>query len=139
MLKYNAHLKGKARRLRRNLTDSEAVLWSRLRDQQLLGIQFYRQKPIGEHIVDFFAPKAKLVLEVDGSQHMNADHAQKDRRRDGYLASLGLKVLRFNSREVLKESNAVMEAIYLALIGQLNTEIPPGPPLKKGGKHGKDS
>jgi very-short-patch-repair endonuclease len=93
------------------LTDSEKALWSRLRNRQLLGIQFYRQKPIGEHIVDFFAPRAKLVVEVDGSQHMVGEHFQKDRIRDGYLASIGLKVLRFNSREVLKESDAVVEAI----------------------------
>ena len=138
MLKYSANLKGKARQLRRNLTDSEKALWSRLRSKQVLSIQFYRQKPIGENIVDFFAPRAKLVVEVDGSQHMEADYAQKDGRRDRYLASLGLRVLRFNSREVLKESNAVIEAIYRALIGQLNTEIPPAPPLKKGGKHGED-
>ena len=134
MLKYNAHLKDKARQLRKNLTDSEAALWSRLRNKQLLGIQFYRQKPIGEYIVDFFAPRAKLVVEVDGAQHMEGDHALKDRTRDGYLVSLGLKVLRFNSREVLKESDAVVEAIYRIAAEQLNVEIPPGPPLPKGGE-----
>jgi very-short-patch-repair endonuclease len=133
MLKYNAHLKDKARQLRKNLTDSEAALWSRLRNKQLLGIQFYRQKPIGEYIVDFFAPRAKLVVEVDGSQHMEGDQALKDRARDGYMVLLGLKVLRFNSREVLKESDAVVEAIYRIAAEQLNAEIPPGPPLSKGG------
>jgi very-short-patch-repair endonuclease len=56
MLDYKANLKDKARQLRKNLTDSEKALWSRLRNKQLLGIQFYRQKPIGEPIVDFFAP-----------------------------------------------------------------------------------
>jgi very-short-patch-repair endonuclease len=138
MLNYNANLKDKARQLRKNLTDSEKALWSRLRNKQLLGIQFYRQKPIGEHIVDFFAPRVKLVVEVDGSQHTLGDHVQKDRFRDGYLASLGLKVLRFNSREVLKESDAVVEAIYRMIADQLNAEIPPGPPLKKGGIKGKN-
>jgi very-short-patch-repair endonuclease len=138
MLNYNANLKDKARQLRENLTDSEKALWSRLRNKQLLGIQFYRQKPIGEHIVDFFAPRGKLVVEVDGSQHTLGDHVQKDRFRDGYLASLGLKVLRFNSREVLKESDAVVEAIYRMIADQLNAEIPPGPPLKKGGIKGKN-
>jgi very-short-patch-repair endonuclease len=59
-LNYNANLKEKARQLRNNLTDSERALWPRLRNKQLLGIQFYRQKPIGEHIVDFFAPRAKF-------------------------------------------------------------------------------
>ncbi len=125
MLKYNAHLKDKARRLRRNLTDSEAVLWSRLRNKQLLGLQFYRQKPIGEHIVDFFAPRASLVVEVDGSQHLEGEHALKDRSRDRYLGSLGLKVLRFNSREVLEESGAVVEAIYRTVAEQLSAKIPP--------------
>ena len=133
MLGYNANLKDKARQLRKNLTDSEKALWSRLRNKQFLGIQFYRQKPIGEHIVDFFAPRAKLVVEVDGSQHMVGDYVQKDRIRDAYLASLGLKVLRFNSREVLKESDAVVEAIYGMITNQLNAEIPPGPPFEKGG------
>ena len=132
MLKYNANLREKARQWRRNLTDSEKVLWSRLRNKQLLGIQFYRQKPIGEPIVDFLAPGAKWVVEVDGSQHMGEAQVQKDRIRDGYLASLGLKVLRFNSIEVLKESDAVVESIYQAMTEQLNAEIPPGPPLKKG-------
>ncbi len=103
MLNYNANFKNKARQVRKNLTDSEKALCSRLRNKQLLGIQFYRQKPIGEHIVDFFAPRAKLVGEVDGSQHMVGDHVQKDGIRDSYLASFGLKVLRFNSREVLKD------------------------------------
>jgi very-short-patch-repair endonuclease len=138
MLKYNADLKDKARRLRRNLTNSEAALWSRLRNGQLLGTQFYRQKPIGDHIVDFFAPRAKLVIEVDGSQHLESEHALKDRSRDRYLVSLGLKVLRFNSREVLEERDAVVEAIYGTVAEQLSAKIPPGPPLIKGGEEEKD-
>jgi very-short-patch-repair endonuclease len=65
VLNYNANLKDKARHLRKNLRDSEKALWFRLRNKQLLGIQFYGQKPIGGHIVDFFAPRAKLVVEVE--------------------------------------------------------------------------
>ena len=107
MWRYNSNLKDKARELRKNLTDSESALWSRLRNKQLLGVQFYRQKPIGESIVDFYAPGAKLVVAVDGSQHGQSDHVKKDTCRDEYLASLGLKVLRFNSREIVKESDAV--------------------------------
>jgi very-short-patch-repair endonuclease len=136
MLRYNAHLKDKARQLRKNVTDSERALWARLRNKQLLGVQFYRQKPIGEHIVDFSAPKAKLVVEVDGSQHMQGDNAQKDRSRDEYLASLGLMVLRFNSREVLEESDAVVEVICQIMTESLSAEIPPNPPLIKGGNNG---
>ncbi len=63
MLRYNQNLKNRARQLRKNLTDSEKALWSRLRGKQVLGVQFYRQKPIGGYIVDFYAPTANLVIE----------------------------------------------------------------------------
>ena len=114
------------------MTDSERVLWSRLRGKQLLGVQFYRQKPIGNYIVDFFAAKMKLVVEVDGSQHMETNHAKKDKRRDEHLTSVGLAVLRFNSREVLTETDAVIEIIYRTMAKQLKSEIPL-PPFNKGG------
>jgi very-short-patch-repair endonuclease len=108
------------------------VLWSRLRNKQLLGVQFYRQKPIGTYIVDLYAPKVKLVIEIDGSQHLQGDHIQKDRRRDEFLASIGLKVLRLNGREVLKESDAVIDVIYRTMAAQMDAEIPPNPPFSKG-------
>ncbi|MFB3817618.1 MAG: endonuclease domain-containing protein, partial [Candidatus Methylomirabilales bacterium] len=63
------------------------------------------------YIVDFFAPAARFVVEVDGSQHMEQDHVRGDAARDAYLMSLGLQVLRVNSREVLKDNAAVVEAI----------------------------
>lgn len=120
MLSYNRNLKHNARRLRKNMTDSEQVLWSRLRGKQLLDVQFYRQKPIGHYIVDFFAPKTKLIVEIDGSQHMESDHSRKDIRRDAYLANLGLRVLRFNSRQVLEETDAVVELILRTIAERLN-------------------
>ena len=132
MLTYNSKLKGNARQLRRNLTDSERALWSRLRNKQIFGVQFYRQKPIGGYIVDFYAPGAKLVIEVDGRQHLEGPDAQNDRRRDVYLASLGLKVIRFNSREVMKEGDAVVEVICRSVEERLNTEIPPAPLFQRG-------
>ena len=139
MLRYNGNLKNKARQLRKNLTDSENTLWSRLRNKQLLGVQFYRQKPIGGHIVDLYAPKAKLVIEIDGSQHLQGDRVQKDRRRDEFLVSIGLKVLRFDSREILKERDAVIDVIYRTMAAQLDAEIPPNPPFSKGGIAPKSS
>ena len=76
MLQYNPNLKQIARRLRRETTESERMLWSHLRRRQLLDVQFYRQKPIGNYIVDFYAPKARLVIEVDGSQHLEEIHSE---------------------------------------------------------------
>ena len=119
----------------KNMTESEQVLWERLRKKQILGVQFYRQKPIGNYIVDFFAPKAKLVVEVDGSQHMKVSEALKDKHRDEYLTNHGLMVLRFNDLEVLKETEGVMEVIFQRMAEQLSKN-PPRPPLKRGADMG---
>jgi len=97
------------------MTESERVLWGRLRGKQLLGVQFYRQKPIGNYIVDFYAPSANLVIDVDGSQHLTEDNPVRDSYRDSYLRSIDLEVLRFNSREVLKETDSVMRVILRVL------------------------
>ncbi len=132
MLAYDRKLKPTARRLRADMTNSEQILWSRLRKKQLQSTQFYRQKPIGTYIVDFYAPKAKLVVEVDGSQHLGLEHRQNDGERDSYLKSQGLQVLRFGNMQVLQEINAVMDAILRTLMNQAK-EIPPDPPLTKGG------
>ena len=134
MLQYRSNLKASARKLRQEMTDSEQVLWGRLCRKQLLGVQFYRQKPIGNYIVDFFSPKAKLVIEVDGSQHTTAIEAIRDKKRDESLTNLGLFVLRFNDLEVLKETDGVIEAIFQKVVERLNQEIPPSPPFAKGGE-----
>ncbi|MCF8052210.1 MAG: DUF559 domain-containing protein [Desulfobacterales bacterium] len=111
MLRYDPKLKKLARGLRKRMTEGERALWSRLRAKQVGGVQFYRQKPIGPYIVDFYCPKARLIIEVDGSQHREKDGEEKDQLRDAYLEKEGLYVMRFNSREVLKETDAVMERI----------------------------
>ena len=101
MIKYDPKLKEGARRLRAQMTDSERALWARLRRKQVQSVQFYTQKPIGNYIVDFYAPKAKLVIEVDGSQHKDCEHTAADSPRDAYLGSEGLTVLRFDNLQVL--------------------------------------
>jgi very-short-patch-repair endonuclease len=120
MLRYSANLKTLARELRKKQTDSESLLWSHLRGKQLMGVQFYRQKPIGNHIVDFFAPSVKLVIEIDGSQHLENEQLQKDKKRDAYFTGHGLEVLRFESRAVLTETEAVLEIIHRKMISILN-------------------
>ncbi|MSQ05676.1 MAG: DUF559 domain-containing protein [Dehalococcoidia bacterium] len=132
MLKYNPALKDRARQLRAHMANSELALWSRLRLKQVLGVQVYRQKPIGNYIVDFYAPRAQLVVEVDGSQHLEAGHAERDVQRDVFLESLGLRVLRFNNLQVLQELDAVVEAI-LEVVSVRVAGNPPNPPLRKGG------
>ncbi|MFZ5876705.1 MAG: endonuclease domain-containing protein [Nitrospirota bacterium] len=129
MLPYNRNLKQPARRLRRVLTDAEHLLWSRLRRKQILGVQFYRQKPLGPIIVDFYAPEAHIVVEVDGSQHMDAGHAARDVERDQYCLGQGLCVLRFDNAQVLRETTVVVEMIYRTIVER----NPPQPPFSKGG------
>ncbi len=124
MIEQKHKLKERTRRRRTQMTDSERAMWGRLRRKQVQAVQFYRQKPIGNYIVDFYAPKAKIVVEVDGSQHMESEQAARDLQRDAFLASQGLRVLRFDDRQVPKEIEGVMEAIAGAISGSLEGNPP---------------
>ncbi len=117
MLPYGKNLKHLARDLRKAQTDAEQRQWSHIRRKQLADVQFYRQKPIGPYIVDFYAPRAKLVIEIDGAQHREGEHASQDAARDAYLESLGLKVLRFDNVRVLWDTALVVEEIYRWVVG----------------------
>ena len=112
MLNYRADLKAKARQLRTNMTNAEQKLWYHLRRKQILGVQFFRQRPVGEYIVDFHAPAVGLVVELDGSQHQEQGVIGYDLRRTTYLQSLGLTVLRFDNLQALNEITSVLEVIY---------------------------
>jgi very-short-patch-repair endonuclease len=101
-----------ARRLRRDATHAEALLWSRLRNRRLGGHKFRRQHPIGRYIVDFVWIEQRLVIEVDGGQH--AALRAEDARRTAWLQSRGFRVLRFWNNEVLANLEAVLTAIDLA-------------------------
>jgi very-short-patch-repair endonuclease len=131
MLPYCKNLKEPARTLRKEMTDAEHKLWLFLRGKQILGIQFYRQKPIGPYVVDFYAPAAKMVVEADGSQHHEPEHVTADEVRDAFLAEHGLMVVRFDNYSILKQTDAVLERIYQVCRERLG--IPPDPPLSKGG------
>jgi very-short-patch-repair endonuclease len=75
-------------------------------------VQFCRQKPIGPYIVDFYAPAAELVVEIDGAQHLGPPGRAADAKRDAFLNGQGLKVLRFDNIAVLTQTGAVLEVIY---------------------------
>lgn len=112
MQPYRKDLKPYARNLRTAMTDAEQHLWRKLRGKQIGGVQFYRQKPLLSFIVDFYCPAAKLVIELDGDQHFDDAANAKDSERDALLASIGLHVLRFDNRQVLQETEAVLGVIY---------------------------
>ena len=117
---YNSQLKVNARTLRKNMTDSELKLWSRIRRKQMFGLQFYRQRPIGNYIVDFYCPLAELVLEVDGSGHLNKPEIKKDYYRDSYLKQQGIKVLRFNNLQILNQLDGVIEKVYRTIASRIS-------------------
>ncbi|PKN52711.1 MAG: hypothetical protein CVU55_05630 [Deltaproteobacteria bacterium HGW-Deltaproteobacteria-13] len=112
MLPFERKLKPLARNLRNNMTDAEQFIWSKIRRKQINNVQFYRQKNISHFIVDFYCPKGKLVIEVDGGQHYDKEGSEKDQIRDRYLKELGLTIMRFSDIDVLKNIDGVLESIH---------------------------
>lgn len=102
----------RARCLRRTQTDAEARLWMALRNGQLSGIGFRRQHPVAGFVVDFCAPRDKLIVELDGSQHDEPKQRAFDERRTAELTRQGYRVIRFWDNEVFENLAAVMEEIW---------------------------
>lgn len=102
----------KARQLRKELTPAERKLWAVLRNDQL-GVSFRRQHAIGPYITDFCCIKKKLIIEVDGSQHL--EQIEYDNERTAFLESQGYRVLRFWNNEVQNDLNGVFRRIQIAL------------------------
>ena len=94
------------------MTDAERRLWSRIRRKQLKNYQFYRQKNIGNYIVDFYCPAANIIVEVDGGHHYSSENIKKDELRDTYLSGLGFTVLRFSDSDIFKNIDGVLQEIF---------------------------
>ena len=115
-----------ARRLRRDQTDAERKLWFRLRDRRLNGLKFRRQMPIKSYVVDFCCEAARLIVELDGGQHVEHDH--EDARRTADLENYGYIVLLFWNNDVLSNIDGVVETIIATA-----SHVPPHPnPLPNG-------
>lgn len=97
------------------MTKSESRLWSRLKGKQLNQLQFYRQKIIGNYIVDFYCPKASLVIELDGGQHYSEEGRSKDKQRDHYLNAQGIHVMHYSDREVFENLEGIVNQIQMYL------------------------
>ena len=104
---------GHAKQLHRNMTPAEAKLWARLRAHRMKEVHLRNQHAIGNFVVDFIAPRKKLVIEVDGGQHLEQD--EYDAERTAFLESKGYRVIRFWNGEVKNDIDGVMRAIDLAL------------------------
>ncbi len=111
--RYNYKLAPRAREMRREMTPAEKKLWfGFLRNAP---VKFRRQRPAGWYILDFYCPEKKLVIEVDGAQHYTPEGREYDAIRTAYLESCGLKVVRFNNREVMTNLAGVTDKILKVL------------------------
>jgi very-short-patch-repair endonuclease len=108
-----------ARRLRREQTDAERILWRHLRSRRTRGVKFRRQHPIGPYFTDFCSIERRLVIELDGGQH--ADRLLEDEVRTSFLRSRGYRVLRFWNDQVFADVDEVLEAIE-RLLAEPQTE-----------------
>ncbi|MFZ4707814.1 MAG: endonuclease domain-containing protein [Bacteroidales bacterium] len=123
---YNRNLKPLARRLRKDGTRGEALLWKKvLRAKGMEGYQFNRQFPIGNFIVDFICRRLKLIIEVDGSSHLHRE--VEDRKRQDFLEDQGYTVIRFTEKEVVFQIDEVSVAIYHVVKSLEGKENPPDP------------
>ena len=109
-MEQNEKLKKNAQVRRKNMTKEEAHLWYQCLCRAKY--RFRRQYVIGDYIVDFYCHQAKLVIELDGSQHYSLDIMEYDKKRTSYLESQGLKVLRFSNLDVMRRFRDVCEEIY---------------------------
>ncbi|WP_312857833.1 endonuclease domain-containing protein [Mesorhizobium zhangyense] len=110
----------RARQLRHSDNLAEATLWNELKAKKLGGYKFVRQMPLGPYFADFACRSAKLVVELDGSQHVESSY---DRRRDEFMRAQGYSVIRFWSADAVKNLASVCETILAALNGRLSEEV----------------
>ncbi|WP_095086520.1 endonuclease domain-containing protein [Mesorhizobium sophorae] len=102
-----------AKSMRRVMTDAELKLWNELRAHRLMGLSFRRQVPIGPYIVDFACSDKKLIVEVDGSQHADAEHVERDAERSTFLKGSGWTILRFWNDDVIRDIDNVCQHIVI--------------------------
>lgn len=107
---YNPELKKLARKLRKNMTLGEILLWQEIRDRQL-GVQFHRQIPLYNYIVDFYCHELQMAIEIDGRSHDHPEVAIEDLTRQEELESHGIHFLRFEEKEARKNLNEVLNVI----------------------------
>ncbi len=116
----NKLLLERRRKLRESTTNAETVLWNAIRNKQLNGLKFWRQYSVGPYILDFYCPKLRLVIELDGAHHANTKTKNSDQERTLNLESLNIHVLRFWNHEVLSNLTEILKTI-----AQYAKEVPP--------------
>jgi len=120
IIPYNPKLKKLARKLRNNSTKSEIIVWQHLKQGQMLGFDFHRQRPVDQYIVDFICSELWLIIELDGYTHQLHERSEKDLIRESRLNELGLRVIRFWDEEVTHDIDTVLNEIEFVVNEQRN-------------------
>ena len=115
-LPYTPRLKQIARQLRQNMTRSEILLWQCLKNKQMHGYDFDRQRPIDEYVVDFYCKQLWLAIEIDGASHDGDEAQEQDRYRQARLEAIGVRFLRFRDEDVRYQLDDVLRAIEIWLL-----------------------
>ncbi|HLJ01620.1 MAG TPA: DUF559 domain-containing protein [Bradyrhizobium sp.] len=119
--KVRSELRSNARRLRKNSTDAERLLWSELRNHRLNGVGFRRQVPVEKYVADFVCHAARLVIELDGGQHFSDEAEQLDAQRSAMIEVGGFQVLRFSNYDVMTNRSGVLEMVAAAVAARAPT------------------
>jgi very-short-patch-repair endonuclease len=103
--------KTKRKMLRNNMPKAEIILWSKIRNKQLLKLKFRRQYSIGPFVLDFYCPEIRLAIEIDGDSHFQEEEIEYDKERQRYIEDKRIKFLRFTNEDVYKNINEVLNDI----------------------------
>ena len=125
IIPYNPRLKELARQLRNNATKSEIILWKSLSGKQCLGYDFHRQKPLGEFIVDFFCHELMLAIEVDGVSHNQDQVMKKDQKKELFLNSIGITIVRFQDSDIYPDNRDALAEIERYIHAHQNNKTHP--------------
>lgn len=126
IIPYQSHLKLLARKLRNDSTLGEILLWQEIKNKQLMGFDFHRQKPLLKYIVDFYCTELNLVIEIDGYSHEDEAQYEYDLNREAELKRYNLEIIRFTEQEVRKDMENVLRTLlayienYQARKGELD-------------------
>jgi very-short-patch-repair endonuclease len=140
IISYNSELKALANKLRKEMTMSEALLWKELKQKQMMGFDFDRQRPIDKYIVDFYCKDLMLAIEVDGATHYTEQGVERDAIRQRKLESLGVRFLRFDDEDIKTNINGVIDIIrewinsHPELVGRVDGDSHPPPLPLPGGE-----
>jgi very-short-patch-repair endonuclease len=122
---YNKkEFQARRRTLRNNMSKSEVILWSRLKNKQIRDERFLRQYSVDQYVLDFYCPRLKLAIEVDGDSHFMPRAEEQDTVRQNYIEVLGIHFLRFTNVDVSENLDGVCQTIYETIENRIKHQTP---------------